>query len=387
MWCDWLMLYSLFFIQRNHRFVTMHRDHITVSPWNKNQQGPARTGIVLSNRTVHVLWLIDSAWVPKIQRLASLMIRIECVPYRNEFYQEAWAWAWAWTNAYCMILSLHWRAISKDGDFQFPRIVLCRKITTTTADAARQDPSNKQQATINRFFNMLCIQEGCVSSIRLPFLPLQFFLAWLWLWVWLSIHSFHYWWKWENNEQTEEEHDNDNGNDDDNEEPSSQQSDYSTYNLYLVYLQAIHSRSRSSWIFIFFGMYGSCANQKCNPNFYGSVIYDANRDRYERPSFDGACVVAWHGMAWHGMFDSSEWIYICFEIVISSAKDQPTHRVESIEGDDFAGGSGILYFVAIMVFIIHHYLMRSIGSDRINPKSRSRSIKRQKYHPSRPVPN
>ena len=187
----------------------MHLDHITVSPWNKNQQGPARTGIVLSNRTVHVLWLIDSAWVPKIQRLASLMIRIECVPYRNEFYQEAWAWAW--TNAYCMILSLHWRAISKDGDFQFPRIVLCRKITTTTADAARQDPSNNQP-----FLQYAAFKKTVYLSSDCHFFHCSSFLHDCDCGL---VDSFHYWWKWENNEQTEEEHDNDNNND--NEEPSS----------------------------------------------------------------------------------------------------------------------------------------------------------------------
>jgi hypothetical protein len=60
--------------------------------------------------------------------------------------------------------------------------------------------------------------------------------------------------------------------------------DFSSYNLYLVYL-AIPDLILNLYLVI---MYGSYANQKFNPNFYGTIIYSFGK----YPTFEGAFIVA-----------------------------------------------------------------------------------------------
>jgi len=245
----------------------------------------------------------------------------ECVPYRDEFYQEALAL----TNKYGAITPL--ACDIPDGDFRFPRLVPTTIPHWDTYECCKTGPAAPpfvQDAAFKKtVYLQIAISSIAVLSCIIVILALSIPLL-----MQMRKRRTHTTQR-RNNRRIRSR-----GADD---------SDYSTYNLYLVYL-AIPDLILNLYLL---GMYGTYANQKFTLKFYGSIISCGFDDTH---SFEGAFVVAC----------STANLYlnavVSYEVLVLLRN---CHQVRSTNPPSILKvtlQAVAVYFIAIMVFIAHYYI-------------------------------
>jgi len=271
-------------------------------------------------------------------KTASFLDDTECVPYADAFYDRASVNV---GNYYAYLSIIPYTCNFPDRGFQFPRHVANRKSSFSSYMFSDYECCNKTVPKHPFFqdgtFIMTVYPQIVVSAIAIPSCIIV--IAGLSIPLLKQMRKQ----RTQTNSERADEHGEHTIQSDESDE-----SDYSTYNLYLVYL-AIPNLILNLYLL---GMYGSYANQKYNPNFYGYIIrgYSDKGSDFEGALFF-ACLTA---NAYLNAVVSYEMLILLRNCHQETRSNPPSLLKVTLQ-------AVAVYVFAILVFVVHYCIGRAVS--------------------------